>query len=151
MASICTRYRQRRLLPQPLSGFSADDAEAGDALYRLLPHVEPVDLGATRPQAGHLDQSFDVVQVALEHSLDAPIATVPNPAGNPVAQRRLPKGVPEGHALNEPVSYNTPPLHNHILRDPRVRCRSRSVHRTTRVGSQSRVASQVRSQRRSSL
>jgi len=34
-----------------------------------------------------------------------------------MAQRRLPEGVPEEQALNEPVSYNAPPLHSHILRD----------------------------------
>ena len=76
-----------------------------------------LDLGARRPPAGRLDQSFDVVGGAFEHRLDAPIATVANPARDPVAQGRLPEGVPEEHALNEPVSYNMPPLHNHILRE----------------------------------
>ena len=67
--------------------------------------------------SGRLDQSFDVVRVAFEHRLDAAIRTVPNPARDPVAQRHPPEGVPEEHPLNEPVSYNVPPLHSHILRD----------------------------------
>jgi len=93
----------------------ADDAEARDALDWLLPHVEALDVGATRPPAGRLDQSFDVVRGAFEHRLDAPVATVPNPARDAVVQRSLSESVPEEHALNEPVSYNAPPLHSHIL------------------------------------
>ena len=72
-------------------------------------------MGATRPPAGRLDQSFDVVRGAFEHRFDAPVATVANPARDPVAQRRLPESVPEEHALNEPVSYDASPLHSHIV------------------------------------
>ena len=74
-------------------------------------------MGSTRPLAGYLDESIDVVQGALEDRLDAPVATVANPARDPVVQRRPPEGVPEEHALNEPVSYNAPPYHRHILRN----------------------------------
>jgi hypothetical protein len=61
-------------------GELADDVEARDALDGLLPDFEALDPGATRPPAGRFDQSFDVVRGALEHRLDAPVATVPNPA-----------------------------------------------------------------------
>ena len=81
----------------------------GHSSIGVIPHFDVINPGTPRPPSGQIDQSIDVVCGSLEHRLDAPVTTVSNPARDPAAQRLPPKSVPEGHALDEPVSYNAPP------------------------------------------
>ena len=80
----------------------------------LLEHLDPVDARPARPLPHELDHPLDGVLGTLEHRLDRPVPRVAHPARDAVLPSTLPGGVPEVHALDEPVRDHAPPDHGRV-------------------------------------
>lgn len=93
---------------EPRRAETSANLEAGEPLRPLLAHVDAVDLGSPRPLAHEADEALDVVLPALEQRLDAAVAVVAHPAGDPVSVCQPADAVPEKDALHVAVDDHSP-------------------------------------------
>src|SRR5436189_997303 len=85
------------------------DVEAGEALGRLVRHVDRRDLGVAGAVAHERDHRVDSVGRPLEHAFDAAVAAVARPPGHPAPRSLAPHRIAEEHALDAPVGAHPAP------------------------------------------
>ena len=82
--------------------------EAGEALGRLLVHLDARDVGVPRPAAHELDHRRDRLGRALEHRLDRALGRVARPPATAAALRLPARRVAEEDSLHTAVGDDSP-------------------------------------------